>query len=220
MADSWGQRPFTALVVVLAAVVAASGHIAAHLGLDALGIVFAGLALMSAMGMLLFIRVSRPPLPSILPTACIVLFVGGALFNASFLRITPDGLDLIVLLIAATFATDTGAYVVGRMIGSRKLAPSVSPGKTWEGAAGGLLAAILAGAVFALVLGYGNQWIAVAALLGITGQIGDLYVSRLKRHAGLDDSGTIFPGHGGMLDRLDSLSFNLIVVGLAGVPLL
>ena len=81
------------------------------------------------------------------------------------------------------------------------------------------MTAIAAGAVFTLVLGDGPQWPAVAAILGVTGQVGDLYVSKLKRRAGFDDSGAIFPGHGGMLDRLDSLSFNLIALGLAGVAL-
>lgn len=215
------QRPFSTPAVVLSAALAASGYFAASMDgpvaftpLVPLG------ALVAAVPLALVAHRGRSLPVSVLVTVCIVAFVGGALFNGSLLAGQSGGRDLIYFMLAVTFATDTGAYAVGRTVGSRKLAPSISPGKTWEGAIGGLAAATLIGAVFALALGYGAQWLAVAAIMGVTGQIGDLYVSRLKRQARLDDSGTIFPGHGGMMDRLDSMSFNLIVIGLIGVPLL
>ncbi len=221
MADSWGQRPIVIPAVVLTGALAASGYFLTVVGgFFAFSLVISGMALLAAMTLALAAHHDRTALVTVLVTVCIIAFVGGALFNASLLAGHSEGRDSIIFLLAVTFATDTGAYAVGRTIGSHRLAPAVSPGKTWEGAIGGLVAALAAGAVLASVLAFGAQWIIVAALMGITGQAGDLYVSRLKRQAGFDDSGTIFPGHGGMLDRLDSLSFNLIVMGLAGVLLL
>lgn len=155
------------------------------------------------------------------------IFVGGAMFHAAALRSAPDGLFWTLFALAATFATDTGAYFVGRAFGSRKLAPTVSPNKTWEGAIGGLLAAAIVGAVLGAVWANGAPppgiytrpavspaLIALAAgvagaMLSVAGQFGDLYISKLKRKAGFDDSGAIFPGHGGMLDRTDSLMLSV-----------
>ena len=221
MADAWGQRPLFIAAVALAAGLAASGYfLAIEGGSIAFPVVVSAGAMLAAMTMPLVSHHRSTTPMSVLVTACIVMFIGGALFNASFLAGHPNGSESIIFLLAVTFSADTGAYAVGRTIGSRKLAPSVSPGKTWEGAIGGLAAACLAGAILTIVLGSGVQWIVVAGLLGVTGQLGDLYVSKLKRQAGFNDSGAIFPGHGGMLDRLDSLSFNLIVVGLTGVAVL
>ncbi|MCE2456581.1 MAG: phosphatidate cytidylyltransferase [Dehalococcoidia bacterium] len=221
MADSWEQRAFVLPAVALTAALAASGYgVAIADGPLAYNLLVPAGALGAALTLLLLDQRRQSLLATILVTACIVVFVGGALFNASLFAGHSDGGDLVLFVLAVTFATDTGAYAVGRTIGSHKLAPSISPGKTWEGAIGGLAAAIVTGAVSTLVFGFGSQWMVVAAIMGITGQVGDLYVSKLKRRAGFDDSGAIFPGHGGMLDRLDSLSFNLIVIGLAAVALL
>ena len=221
MAASRGQRPLVIPTVILAAALAASGYYLSNV--DAAGVtsllVSVG-ALGAAMTMLLAAHYHTTILVSVLVTTCIVVFIGGAMFSASFLAGDSNGRDLILFLLAVTFATDTGAYAVGRATGSHKLAPSISPGKTWEGAIGGFAAAVATGAVLALALEAGSQWVLVAAVMGVTGQAGDLYVSKLKRQAGFDDSGAIFPGHGGMLDRLDSLSFNLIVLGLTGAALL
>ena len=124
-------------------------------------------------------------------------------------RLGDAGLQWVALAFLATFATDTGAYAVGRAIGRRKLAPSVSPGKTWEGAIGGLLGA--AGATVALVHlldGIESRvWpaLALGLAIGVAAQAGDLLESKLKRVAGAKDSGRLIPGHGGLLDRLDSL---------------
>ena len=124
-------------------------------------------------------------------------------------RLGDAGLQWVALAFLATFATDTGAYAVGRAIGRRKLAPSVSPGKTWEGALGGLLGA--AGATVALVHlldGVESRvWpaLALGLAIGVAAQAGDLLESKLKRMAGAKDSGRLIPGHGGLLDRLDSL---------------
>ena len=159
-------------------------------------------------------------------TLAIPLFIGGAMFHAAALRDGADGAFWTLFALAATFAADTGAYFVGRAFGSRKLAPTVSPNKTWEGAIGGSLSAsavcAILGAVWAngapppqvytqpavspalIVLAAGI----VGVALSIAAQFGDLYISKLKRKAGFDDSGTLFPGHGGMLDRMDSLIFS------------
>lgn len=119
------------------------------------------------------------------------------------------GIEWLALAIGATFATDTGAYAVGRAIGRHKMAPTISPAKTWEGAAGGLLAAIAATiAVIAIAGDLSNAWWQAALLgigIGVIGQMGDLFESKLKRMAKVKDSGVLIPGHGGMLDRLDSL---------------
>ena len=124
-------------------------------------------------------------------------------------RLGDAGLQWVSLAFLTTFATDTGAYAVGKAMGRRKLAPSVSPGKTWEGAAGGLLAAMgaAAGLVHLLDGVESRVWPALALGLAIGGaaQTGDLLESKLKRMAGAKNSGRLIPGHGGLLDRLDSL---------------
>jgi phosphatidate cytidylyltransferase len=125
-----------------------------------------------------------------------------------WLRDLPQfGLQLVVWLLAVVWATDILAYVVGRKVGGPRLAPSISPGKTWSGLCGGVVAATLAGALTAWALG--SERLLQAAWLGgalaVVSQIGDLIESVLKRRAGVKDSGTLIPGHGGVLDRLDGL---------------
>jgi phosphatidate cytidylyltransferase len=104
-------------------------------------------------------------------------------------------------------AADIGAYFAGRRFGRNKLAPRVSPGKTWEGVAGGLVAAALMAAVgvwwFDVSAG---RFIALCMVVVVASIVGDLTESLFKRHAGLKDSGTILPGHGGVLDRVDSVT--------------
>jgi phosphatidate cytidylyltransferase len=116
----------------------------------------------------------------------------------------------LVLLLAIIMGTDTAAFFVGSAMGRRKLAPGISPGKTIEGAAGGLLGGVLAAlAVWAAGLPGVPAWHAglLGCVVAILGMLGDLLESLLKRWAGVKDSGRLFPGHGGMLDRLDSLLF-------------
>lgn len=122
----------------------------------------------------------------------------------------PKGNLWIFFLLAVVFSSDTGAFYFGKIFGKRKLYPSVSPGKTWEGAAGGLLFSLAAAFIFLLFLpiaSYGVKILGLAAALSISGQIGDLVESMLKRQYGVKDSGKILPGHGGMLDRIDGLLF-------------
>lgn len=128
-------------------------------------------------------------------------------------RATPEGPGLVMLLAVAVVLSDTGAYFAGRALGRHKMAPVLSPNKTWEGAAGGVLAA-LAGMAVLCALRDGLGWtalpawdwpkyLAAGAALSVAGQAGDLLESMLKRDAGVKDSGTLFPGHGGVLDRCD-----------------
>jgi len=139
-----------------------------------------------------------------------VLYLGLTLGTLSMTRLLPQGEWLIFFLLLVTWASDTGAYYVGTLYGRHRLAPTISPKKTFEGLAGGLIGAIL--------VAYTARWwflpelsgldcLALATLLTITGLWGDLTESAMKRSAGMKDSGGILPGHGGMLDRLDSLLF-------------
>ena len=126
------------------------------------------------------------------------------------LRLSPDfGLSAIIFLFAVVWATDTGAYFAGRLIGGPKLWPAVSPKKTWSGAIGGLLAALVAGVAAAALCGVevAPALIFVAIVLSIASQAGDLAESSLKRLFGVKDSGNIIPGHGGLMDRVDGLIF-------------
>jgi phosphatidate cytidylyltransferase len=126
-----------------------------------------------------------------------------------WLRTEPvDGSTLVIMLLLVIWATDIGAYVVGRAIGGPKLAASISPGKTVSGAIGGLLAAMIVGWIAATTLGAGDlAWTAalVAGAISCVGQAGDLFESGLKRHFNVKDSGTLIPGHGGLLDRFDAV---------------
>ena len=133
----------------------------------------------------------------------------------------PAGGLLLLLPVLVTWASDIGAYAVGRLIGKHKLIPSVSPGKTVEGSVGGLLASMLVAFVYAQYvlrpsshLGFRYFPIGVlvfGAILSVAAQIGDLAESLLKREAGVKDSSNLIPGHGGILDRFDSLFFVLPV---------
>lgn len=132
------------------------------------------------------------------------------------LYIMNEDSRFLIFLMAVVWCGDTGAYFVGRFYGRTKLAPQKSPNKTWEGAIGGLLASLLGGAVVNIIYGFqlGNWWAVVSACLfgGALGQMGDLVESTFKRFAMVKDSGSIFPGHGGFLDRLDGVLFAAPVI--------
>lgn len=123
------------------------------------------------------------------------------------------GLEYLLFIFFVIWATDSGAYFIGRSLGKRKLWPVISPNKTIEGAIGGIVIAIGVAVVFQLVHPFASysflQMIFIALLISVAGQIGDLVESAFKRHYGVKDSGKIMPGHGGVLDRLDSMIFVL-----------
>ena len=136
------------------------------------------------------------------------VYLGAPAAAIIWLRARPDdGFALTVGLLLVVWASDIGAYAVGRAVGGARLAPRVSPGKTWAGAAGGAAAAAAAGAAMtapAASVSAGAGALAGAAL-SAAAQIGDLFESALKRRAGVKDSGRLIPGHGGALDRVDGL---------------
>jgi len=144
-----------------------------------------------------------------------LVFMGAAYVGFLFpffalLRNLPGGIDMLLLVILLVVVSDSGAYFVGRYLGRTKLAPSLSPHKTIEGAVGGLIATIVGG--WLLFKMKGGTWdtsriLLFAAMISILAQLGDLAGSALKRGAGVKDSGWIFPGHGGLLDRTCSLVF-------------
>lgn len=144
-----------------------------------------------------------------------VVLVGIGGFALVWLRsMTGAGPSSLLFVVLAVWASDSMAYLSGRALGGAKLAPRISPGKTWSGACGGLLGAMIAGAVVASLTapaGDPGMWARVlrgllfGGLIGIAAQAGDLGESALKRRCGVKDSGRLIPGHGGLLDRLDGL---------------
>ena len=126
---------------------------------------------------------------------------------AHLVLIEPHGRELLLFLVALVAAADVGAYFGGRRFGRRKLAPFVSPGKTWEGLVSGLLAAaVIAVGGAALFAMPWAKWLLLCLAVALVSVIGDLVESMFKRRAGLKDSGSLLPGHGGVLDRIDSLT--------------
>jgi phosphatidate cytidylyltransferase len=137
-----------------------------------------------------------------------VLYVGLPCLAVLWLLEDPKaGFVTLIWLMAVTWATDTGGYVAGRLIGGPKLAPRISPNKTWAGLAGGIVGALAVGLVVALWFGQGNVGaiLLISGVLAIVGQGGDLFESWVKRHFGVKDASSLIPGHGGVLDRVDGL---------------
>lgn len=142
------------------------------------------------------------------------LYLGGLFSYMDLLRSLPHGIHLAIYVILVIWGTDAGAYFAGKAWGRHQLLPRVSPGKTWEGAVGGILTGIVAGALLWLWLGPGHNLLSggvVGLTLSVAGQIGDLMESNLKRYVGAKDSGGLLPGHGGVLDRFDSALFAMPV---------
>ena len=115
------------------------------------------------------------------------------------------GLELLLWVFLVTWATDIGAYFAGRAFGRRKLAPTISPNKTWAGLVGGMVAAAIAGGFWVTFASLAPVLLVLAPIFAVAAQIGDLFESWMKRRAGVKDSGAWLPGHGGLLDRLDGL---------------
>lgn len=148
-----------------------------------------------------------------------MLYAGWMLSHFILLRnIDPIDLDngrnWIFIALFATFATDTVAYFVGRALGRHKMAPSISPGKTWEGALGGFVGGLGAAILLAVILKVPVDWklILLGCVIPVVAQFGDLVESMFKRGMGVKDAGRLIPGHGGILDRLDSVIFTVVVV--------
>lgn len=143
-----------------------------------------------------------------------ICYVGLACLSFQWLRV--ESLELIMLLLAVVWATDIAAFFVGRQVGGPKLAPTISPKKTWSGLCGGIGAAALAAALLALALGWPPmKAVVVGGCLAAVSQGGDLLESQLKRRHGVKDAGRLIPGHGGLLDRADGLMAAGLVMALA-----
>jgi phosphatidate cytidylyltransferase len=187
-----------------------AGGWAARLGLPIVSAVAAGLAAIGVPGIGLCLLAAATVLAwrlsGRLAPAFGVVYVGLASVALIWLRSGAEtGRDSVLFVLFVVWATDIGAYAVGRIVGGPRLAPAISPGKTWSGALGGLAGALLIGAVAAI----GGQslpgLLLVAGALSVIAQAGDLLESAIKRHYGVKDSGHSIPGHGGLLDRLDGV---------------
>jgi phosphatidate cytidylyltransferase len=180
-------------------------HQVPTVSLESVLVAFAlGIAVAGALGR----RAIREILPGAAASAAGLLLV--ALPFSYLLRLygAPRGPRWVIFVLVVIWAGDTGAYLVGRAIGRRPMAPQLSPKKTWEGAAGNLAASLIAAVAFVRWLDTPTVLLLVAAaLVNVAGQFGDLLESAYKRAAGVKDSGLLLPGHGGMLDRIDSLIF-------------
>jgi len=152
-----------------------------------------------------------------------VLYLGWALISILYLRASPHGAFALIALLLVVWSADVGAYLGGRFIGGPKLAPTISPGKTWSGAFTGLLAGVIAGVLCAWMGGYSTSQPALMAAtilslaIVIASQLGDLLESAVKRRYGKKDSSQLIPGHGGLLDRLDAVLGAAFCLGIATV---
>ena len=148
-----------------------------------------------------------------------VPYAGAMGLGPIVLRSDPElGFVVMIFLFAVVWATDIAAYFVGRAVGGPKLAPRLSPNKTWSGSVGGLAGAMLAGVLVAK-LGGGSLWAAtaIAVALSIAAQAGDLFESAVKRRFGVKDAGSLIPGHGGLMDRLDGFVAAAVLACLIGL---
>ena len=184
--------------------------------------------LLGALSLALFALCAfRSPMNRVLPDTAYsvfgMLYIGVPLTTLPLLSEQENGPSLLLFLFFVVWAGDVAALYVGRAWGRRKLAPAISPGKTWEGAAASVLGSLLVGLLLlelAASLSRGNfgrlssllsypgsiaRWLVLAVMLNIAAQVGDLVESAIKRGAGVKDSGSILPGHGGVLDRIDAL---------------
>ncbi|AQR73230.1 phosphatidate cytidylyltransferase [Sphingomonas sp. LM7] len=166
--------------------------LAAGPGFLALGLIFAACFFLGA-------AVRKPQL------ALGALYVGLPVLGLLALREQSNGFLLTLWAMALVWTSDTAAYFAGRAIGGAKLAPAISPNKTWAGFFGGLVGAGVFAAILAAGFGLPLILALCTPLLAMLSQLGDLYESHLKRRAGVKDSGSLLPGHGGVLDRLDGL---------------
>lgn len=234
-----GGWAFTALVALAAALMAyewarlCGGEGAGPLGVVGIGVALTALALAGAdmfvpalaamaLGMILATALAAFAGRALLWPALGVVYITLPCVVLVWLRAAPEGgRETVFWLFLLVWATDAGAYFVGRGLGGPRLAPRISPGKTWSGLAGGMICGALAGAGFGLASGASRLGMLalLSALLAALSQVGDLAESWLKRNFGVKDSGTLIPGHGGVLDRVDGLLFATAgagVLALAG----
>lgn len=225
IASSGGHTPIAPLGIVMAAVLPLVVH-AETLGLVRVPYVALVLVLLATIAASLFVRApSEKPLGAAATTLFGAAYTGGLLSFAYSLRYfdyvigQAAGTVVVVFPLLLTWATDTGAYFTGRLIGGPKLMPSISPGKTVSGAIGGILTTIIVAWLYqryalipvARLALTPVALVGVAITMSVVGQIGDLVESQIKREGNVKDSSHLLPGHGGVLDRVDSLLFTFPV---------
>ncbi len=153
-----------------------------------------------------------------------MVYIGLSALTLVVMRDSPELAPGVLLVVLAVVAIDVCAYFVGRAVGGPKIAPKISPSKTWAGLLGGMAGAIGVALLAIYGFGYGTvappyllAYFALAALLAVVAQAGDFFESWMKRRAGVKDSGNLIPGHGGLFDRVDGLVAVLFFLGLFGV---
>ncbi len=230
IAGASGGRPFQSLGIIASALLVLSAALTAQLAVWSIAAVtiVLGLSLVALVSAVFCRGPADRPLASVATTVLGVVYVGVTLSFAVHLRGFPgvadggigwDGALILIFPLTVTWVGDSVAYFSGHRWGRTKLLPSVSPGKTVAGAIGGLLGAMVTATLFAGFLinphsGALLPWLSAALvglIVGCVSQVGDLAESLLKREACVKDSGTLFPGHGGVLDRFDSIFFSLPV---------
>ncbi len=199
-----GPLPDPARLCVLLAPILAGGPALAALALGRTalaGLVLATAPILAA-GVAALVPQGRPQ-----RTAAGIAYLAAPFASLLWLRSDPRfGAQVVLWLLFVVATTDTAAYAAGRLIGGARLAPTISPGKTWAGLVGGVAMALLLGGASGILLGWSfARAAALATLVAVVAQSGDLFESWLKRQIGAKDSGTLVPGHGGILDRIDGL---------------
>jgi len=235
MARAGGAEPLELPGIILAASIPLAVH-ASYLGVFRVTLTIAVLIFLALLASVIWTRgVDRKPLVAFSVTVACVIYPSLVTYiyplrYHDYAVGALAGTILVMFPIAVTWATDTGAYAFGRMFGKHKLIASVSPAKTVEGAIGGLFVAILGAGLYAQFLLKPFAQLGVSPIglvifgiaIGVVGQVGDLAESLLKREAGVKDSSKLLPGHGGILDRFDSLLFVLpvayLLLGLILLP--
>ena len=210
IADCHGSR--RTLVLIAIAVLFAATFVSPALILPALGLCSLVLVLVCSFGSRLE-RVLRDSAFSIFP----LLYIGLTLATLPLLWVQPDGPSLLIFLFCIVWTGDVAALYVGRSFGRHKLAPQISPNKSWEGSAASVVGSLLIAAALVGLARWPEskaalhfpgsliRWLGLAVLLNVFAQVGDLVESAIKRGAGVKDSGSMLPGHGGILDRIDAL---------------
>jgi phosphatidate cytidylyltransferase len=211
IADSHGSRLPRVLLLITIAVLLAAAFREPSLILPAIGLCSIALLVVCSF---------RSPLERVLPDTAFsvfgLLYCGLTMATVPLVWLQPDGPSLVVFLFCIVWTGDIAALYVGRNFGRTKLAPRISPNKSWQGTAASLIASLLIAAALVALAGklppgtlhYGRplvHWLGLAAVLNVFAQVGDLVESAIKRGAGVKDSGVMLPGHGGILDRIDAL---------------
>jgi phosphatidate cytidylyltransferase len=211
IADSHGSRLPRVLLLITIAVLLAAAFREPSLILPAIGLCSIALLVVCSF---------RSPLERVLPDTAFsvfgLLYCGLTMATVPLVWLQPDGPSLVVFLFCIVWTGDIAALYVGRNFGRTKLAPRISPNKSWQGTAASLVASLLIAAGLVALAGklppqtlhYGGplaHWLGLAVLLNVFAQVGDLLESAIKRGAGVKDSGVMLPGHGGILDRIDAL---------------